>query len=194
MEGIWLVSYVALWLLLALGVVVASLLRNLGLLATAVQQLKSGTQDTLLLEAGTLAPELPLTTLDGQPTTLAAQRGALAVLVFVSPGCGPCHDLLLARQHGAPLLADLPPATQPVLVSLGDSAATQSLLNDVPFADGITLLAEPTLARERWGVRSTPTTVLLDAEGRYLRHQLGFAPPADRHDTAEFSHNQPVQV
>jgi hypothetical protein len=179
MEGMWLVSYIALWmLLLALGVVVVSLLRNVGLLATTVQQIQTGVEDTLTLGVGAPVPELPLKTLSGQATSLAAHRGTPAVLVFVSPGCGPCHELLVARQHGAPLLTDLPPATQPILVSLGDGAATQSLLSEVPFADGVTLLADPTLVRERWGVHSTPTIVLLDTEGRYLRHQLGFnAPP-----------------
>jgi len=182
MEGIWLVSYVTLWLLLlALGLVVVSLLRNVGLLATAVKQLQTGAQDTLTLEAGALVPELPLTALAGQATSLAAQRGAPVVVMFVSPGCGPCHDLLLALHQWMPILPDLLPATQPVLVSLGDVTATQTLLEEVPFRVGPVLLADAAAVKERWGVRSTPTIVLLDAEGRYLRHQMGFsAPPASQ--------------
>jgi len=195
MEGIWLVSQLMLWtLVVVLAVVVVSLLRNVGLLATAVKQLQTGAQDTLTLEAGAPVSELPLTTLAGQATSLAAQRGAPAMLVFVSPDCGPCHDLLLALHQGTPVLPDLPPATQRVLMSLGDAAATQALLEEVPFRDGSVLLADSTAVKERWGIRATPTTVLLDAEGRYLRHKLGFSAPATGQASPERRRDAAVQA
>lgn len=177
MEGVWLVSYIALWLLLlALGVLMVSLLRNVGLLATAVQQLQSGVEDTLTLQVGESVPELPLTTLSGQATSLAAQRGAPIVLVFVSPGCGPCHALLKALRRGYAAMPELPQATRQILVSLGDEAATRALLVDEPFHAGPVLLADPAVLEERWGLRATPTTILLDAKGQYLRHQIGSTP------------------
>lgn len=195
MEGFWLVSHLAVWLLvLALAVVVVSLLRNVGVLAAVVKQLQSGVQDTLLLEAGMPAPELPLTTLAGQATELSLYKGAPKALLFVSPGCGPCHDMLQALERGEPALPELPSGTTAVLVSLGDATATQGLMAEVPFTAGPVLLVDPTALQARWGVRSTPTIVLLDAEGRYLRHQIGFTPLEPAQEAATAREKVPLQV
>jgi methylamine dehydrogenase accessory protein MauD len=93
MEGIWLISYIVLWLVvLALIVLVLLLYRQLGImyLGTAEGVSRDG------LNRGTSAPDFTLTDQYGHPQRLAAMRGKPAALLFGSPSCGPCR--LLAPQ------------------------------------------------------------------------------------------------
>jgi methylamine dehydrogenase accessory protein MauD len=102
MEGIWLISYIVLWLfVIALGVLVLLLYRQLGImyLGTAEGVSRDG------LARGTRAPDFNLTDQYGQPQRLSSYRGTTPVLLlFGSPHCSPCRILLpqlhdWARQH-----------------------------------------------------------------------------------------------
>jgi methylamine dehydrogenase accessory protein MauD len=94
MEGAWLVSYIALWLLTAvLAIVVLAHSRLLGLLhyrlgPTGARPLADGP------ELGSTVTRLQGRTLDGAPWsyTFPAPREVLAI--FVSPQCQTCNSLL----------------------------------------------------------------------------------------------------
>lgn len=96
MSGVWLASYVVLWLLvLALAFLLAGALRQLGLL-----QLRLGDDPGALitdtgLERGTLAPDF--TALDsesGELVTLSELAPVPRMIVFASPGCLSCRELI----------------------------------------------------------------------------------------------------
>jgi peroxiredoxin len=172
MTGIWLVAFGTQWVLLVLlGVVIVSLLRNVGTLAEAVQQLQGGGRDPMKLTVGEAVPELALTRLDGTPVNLASYQGTSLTLHLISPGCGPCHELLHSlATTGADSSASL-------IVSVGSAEATQALLSETGLRDTPVLLAESAALLAQWGIGSTPTTVELDRAGHFVRHTVGFTPP-----------------
>jgi hypothetical protein len=161
-----------LWVLfLLLGVVTLSLLRNMGTLAEAVQQLQQGGRDPIKLTAGEALPALALTRLDGTPASLDSYQGSTLTLHLISPGCGPCHELL---QSLATVDAD---SSASLIVSMGSAEATQALLAEAGLRDAPVLLVASDTMFSQWGIRSTPTTVELDAAGHFVRHTVGFTPP-----------------
>jgi len=96
MSGVWLASYIVLWLLVfALAFLLAGALRQLGLL-----QLRLGDDPGALitdtgLERGALAPDF--TALDAESeelVTLSELRAAPRLIVFASPGCLSCRELI----------------------------------------------------------------------------------------------------
>jgi len=96
MSGLWLVSYIALWLLvIALTLIVLGLVRQLGLI-----HLRLGPEQNVLttkegLELGSPAPDFRATDIvQGKEITLADLKGRQSVLVFVSPSCSPCLELM----------------------------------------------------------------------------------------------------
>jgi methylamine dehydrogenase accessory protein MauD len=101
MEGIWLVSYVVLWIfVVGLAVLVLLLYRQLGImyLGTAEGVSRDG------LAKGTRAPDFSLTDQYGHKQQLSSYKGRPVLLLFGSPHCSPCRMLLpqlheWARQH-----------------------------------------------------------------------------------------------
>jgi peroxiredoxin len=171
MTGMWLVAFIALWILfLLLAVVTLSLLRNVGTLADAIQQLQHGERDPIKLIVGEAVPELALTQPDGTPVRLTAYHGTPRTLYFISPGCGPCHELIRSL---ATTSADRSSA---IIVSMGSSDETQALLTEVGVALLPVLFVASDTLLHQWGIRSTPTTVELDADGQFVRHTVGFTP------------------
>ncbi|MDQ3928734.1 MAG: TlpA family protein disulfide reductase [Chloroflexota bacterium] len=91
MEGIWLVSYIVLWLVvLVLLVLVILLYRQLGImyLGSAEGVSRDG------LDLGAQAPDFALTDQYGNLQRPADYRGRPLLLLFGSPNCGPCKVLL----------------------------------------------------------------------------------------------------
>lgn len=108
--GMWAASYVALWILvIALCVVVVALARQIGTL-----HLRLGPRGALELDEegpplGDAPPPRDALDLDGRPVTIGG-RGRSQLLLFVSPGCMVCGQVLpslpvLARTHGLEALA-----------------------------------------------------------------------------------------
>src|SRR5438552_14620065 len=99
MEGnIWIISYVALWVLvLALGLLVLLLYRQLGImyLGSAEGVSRDG------LPKGTTAPDFSLADQYGNVQRLSSYRGRPVLLVFGSPSCTPCRTLLPQMEEWA---------------------------------------------------------------------------------------------
>jgi methylamine dehydrogenase accessory protein MauD len=96
MSGVWLASYVVLWLLvLALAFLLAGALRQLGLL-----QLRLGDDPGALitdtgLERGTLAPDFTAVGAESDElVTLSELAPVPRLIVFASPGCLSCRELI----------------------------------------------------------------------------------------------------
>jgi methylamine dehydrogenase accessory protein MauD len=158
MEGIWLVSYIVLWLVvLALIVLVILLYRQLGImyLGSAEGVSRDG------LEPGAQAPDFSLPDQYGNLQRSVDYRGRPLLLLFGSPHCGPCKVLLPELHAWA---ADHP-AVGVVWLNLAspeenaryasDTGATLPMLAHTP-GDGLV---------ERFKVRVTPFLFFLDEQG-----------------------------
>jgi methylamine dehydrogenase accessory protein MauD len=158
MEGFWLVSYIVLWLLvLVLLVLVFVLYRQLGVmyLGSAEGVSRDG------IDKGTRAPDFTLTDQYGTPHTLSQYRGHPVLLLFGSPHCSPCRVLLpqlhdWARAHPDVTVLWLN-ATSPEesLKFVSDTGASLPIL---PHEPGQNLL-------DRYKVRVTPFLFMLDENG-----------------------------
>ena len=154
MSGWWLASYVVLWVLVVvLALAVLALARQVGVL-----HLRLGPRGALEVddEGPPLgdAPE-PIDVRDpaGRPVTIGGP-GSAQLLLFVSPGCPVCREVL----------PSLPAASRvggmaPVVVSDGPPA-------EVPGTAGIRapVVVSPQTARA-YGVPGTPYVVVLDRQG-----------------------------
>jgi methylamine dehydrogenase accessory protein MauD len=158
MEGIWLVSYIVLWVLvLVLILLVLLLYRQLGImyLGSAEGVSRDG------LERGKTAPDFTLADQFGETQRLANYRGKPVVLLFGSPSCSPCRILL-------PQLNDWAAAHSEVGVLWLNSASPEETLK---FASD-TSPDFPMLAHEpkddllnRYRVRVTPFMFFVDETG-----------------------------
>jgi len=106
MSIIGLVSSLVLWVIIAaLGFLLLGALRALALLRWRVEQLEATTPSRLGrsgLRPGTKAPDFSLPTTSGGEVSLRRYANRKLLLVFMQPGCGPCHGIVpeLNRLHG----------------------------------------------------------------------------------------------
>jgi hypothetical protein len=104
MSTFWLVSNLAFWVVVALGGFL--LLRAVALLRWQVDQLQATSPSRLGrsgLRPGKKAPDFTLPVVSGGEVALHHYAGRKLLLVFVQPGCGPCHQIVpeLNRLHRA---------------------------------------------------------------------------------------------
>ena len=156
--SLWLVSYVALWLvaiLLTFSTVV--LFRQLGLL-----HLRFGPRGALALDEGppigTPVPEFVETDTRGKTHRVGGPGNADTTLVFVSPECGVCEDLIpaiRAADRGSPRGSRL------IVVSAADNSQSSRFAERV---GGIPVVASREVA-DLYRVYSPPFAVRLNSGG-----------------------------
>jgi methylamine dehydrogenase accessory protein MauD len=158
LEGVWLISYIVLWVLvLVLGVLVLLLYRQLGImyLGSAEGVSRDG------LERGTRAPDFSLTDQYGELQRLNNYRGRAVLLLFGSPHCSPCRILL-------PQLHDWARAHPDVAVLWLNAASPEESLKFVSDT-GATIPVAPYAPEEnlmdRYRVRVTPFMFFVDENG-----------------------------
>jgi methylamine dehydrogenase accessory protein MauD len=95
MSLFWIISLVALWLLvLCLAFLLLGALRALGLLRWRLEQLEATMPSRLGrsgLKPGKKAPAFTLPSVTGGEISQHDFAGRKVLLVFMQPGCGPCH-------------------------------------------------------------------------------------------------------
>lgn len=180
MTGIWLVSYIVLWVLvLILAVAVVLMLRSLSVVIERVHHQHQDDDATpTKLRIGELVPDVPLYTSDGTMSSLHSWSGVHTAVIVVSPGCGPCQEVVttikqaqsaqdpLALQVSRTMLictGTVEEAHQDLAV--GQLATTLPVLIDVDREVGM-----------QWGLRATPTTVIVDNQWHLVRVATGFLP------------------
>src|SRR5437588_9256283 len=153
MHGWWTASYVMLWVLvLALALLVLALARQVGTL-----HLRLGPRGALEIDGegpplGDAPEPLDVSDLDGRPVAVGGP-GAAQLLLFVSPGCPVCHDVMpgvgaAARAGGL----------TPLLIADGHAADARAMLEDRRI--NAPLVPAPELA-ERYAIPGTPFAVIL---------------------------------
>lgn len=147
-----LVSYVGLWLLVALqGLLIIGLLRVVYRLQSEV--IAPGLAD------GDPGPDFMATALSGEAIASAAFRGARTALLFVSTTCQGCRATL---EDLSPLKAKA--AGRLIVICAGDEAATRALAET--YSLNVPVVPDPDLAISRlYRIDSVPTAVLIGAGG-----------------------------
>jgi Redoxin len=187
MSGLWLVSYVALWILfLAVAIVLISVLHNLGVVYASLKMVAPMRQPSSNLMPGQALPEVTWLTLDGQSKSIAAFKGSKRAFAVVSPDCAPCVDYvrqLALRNHEIdPIDSDV---HEVVIVSQGDLDGTKRLLEKAEVDSELTVMLD--VRREvtdKWGITGTPTTVIVDEQLRVVRQLFGGLTATATHSVA----------
>jgi methylamine dehydrogenase accessory protein MauD len=157
MSGWWLVSYVILWLLVALlTLVVVALARQVGTL-----HLRLGPRGALEVDdegppLGEAPEAVTAVDLDGREASVGGP-GEPQLLLFVSPGCPVCREVL----PSVPAAARAGRLTPYVIADSGPEETARSYRHD---RVGAPVLATPELARD-YRIPGTPYAVVLDVMG-----------------------------
>ncbi len=159
----WTISSVALWLLvLGLGFLLLGALRALSLLRWRLEQLEATTPSRLGrsgLKPGIRAPAFTLPGVTGHDISLHDFAGRRILLVFLQPGCGPCHTI--ARELNR--LQDAG-QVQIVVVQNGDVDMVRKWVDQhqprFPVA-----VQERLRVSQRYEVFATPFAFLIDERG-----------------------------
>lgn len=155
MDGWWAASYVVLWLVVvALCVVVVALARQIGTL-----HLRLGPRGALEMDDEgpplRLAPEpMDATDLDGNPVTIGGP-GRARLLLFVSPGCMVCEQVLPGLRAAAG-------NTEPLVLTDVDEHETSRAFDGRRVNAPIVPAQHVVLA---YDVPGTPYVVVLDEAG-----------------------------
>ena len=167
MSTLFYVSYAALWLLLlTIGVLLLLLYRHFGI--QALGTLEGVQRDGLPI--GTAAPLISGVTADGRDQTWETRPGRPELLIFASPNCEPCADVLPhvdrlavanARTLGVTAVVAGPQEIAANLVAQQQQPPTYVCLAD----DG-------SGAFDRYRVRVTPFAFVVGADGRILAKGL----------------------
>jgi methylamine dehydrogenase accessory protein MauD len=137
MHGIWLLTYLALWGLVALLILaVVALARQIGLIHRRVGP-AGARMERDGPSIGDSVPELQAAGLYGEDVVLGASMGKETLLAFISPGCPSCEGLASALRS---LWRSDRKALQVIVVSVsGDEKASRAFaerhdLMGIPFA------------------------------------------------------------
>lgn len=180
MTGIWLISYIALWILfLILAVVLLLTVRSLSVVVEKLQALQPGPEPpATTLSIGETLPDVELRTRDDTLRSLHSFRGADTAVVVVSPGCGPCRDVLMEVSQNPtsndPLHLQV---SQTILVCLGETHDAQQELAQALVPATLPVFFDPdNQVKSLWGIQSTPTMIIVNRELQFVRASVGFAP------------------
>jgi methylamine dehydrogenase accessory protein MauD len=159
----WLISFIALWLVvLSLGFLLLGALRGLGLLRWRLEQLEATTPSRIGrggLKPGKTAPDFTLPCTAGGEVSLHDFAGRRVLLVFTQSGCEPCHRVI-------PELNRLQRAgeVQVLVVNNGEPGATRQWAAEVRA--GFPVLAQQQHSvSKRYEMYATPFAFLIDERG-----------------------------
>ncbi|QBD75487.1 TlpA family protein disulfide reductase [Ktedonosporobacter rubrisoli] len=175
MEGFLLASTILLWV-----VVLVNLLLTLALIrrVNTAEPVRRSVDMQTGPAVGSQAPDFSANTLDGQQMSLDSYAGHPTALVFVGPGCQPCHELIpslkllaaQAKEAGAEL----------VLVSNGPRDETEKMARDLAIE--LPILIAPKTENSfltLYNISMTPSYCSLDEHGVVLG--AGHPDPHDAH-------------
>lgn len=166
MTGLWLVSYIALWVLFVIvAIVLISALHHLGIIYQIVDKRYP---PPTKLAAGKVLPEVSLCSLDGNQVLISEFFGNRTAFTIIDPGCSSCLNLL-KKIASDDIMAELPNQRM-VIVSLRDVPTTLEMLQQAePLHSYPILIDTDNTLREVWGINATPIILEVDDELRLSR-------------------------
>jgi methylamine dehydrogenase accessory protein MauD len=190
MNAFLLISTLVLWVaVLLLGFLLFGALRAMALVRWRLDQLEATTprrQGRSGLRPGKKAPEFTLPTIAGGELGLQHYAGRQLLLVFMQPGCGPCHQI-------TPELNRLQDAgqVQVLVIQNGTSEAVQKWIKESQPRFPVALQERFSLSK-RYEVFATPFAFLIDERGVIAargivstKQYLGFVLTRAGHDEKE---------
>lgn len=159
MSGAWLASYVMMWVLLLLLVVgMITVARQIGLIHKRLIPVGARMEDPGPA-IGDEIDTLDAIDLSGRPLSLGSERGKATLMLFVSPGCNACGEIVpslrsIARSERKSL--------EIVLASLGNEKQTHAMVSDYRLK-GFAVTSSPELG-ERFNITTAPYAVLIDKD------------------------------
>ena len=163
MNLLWMISTAVLWLLvLGLAFLLLGALRALDLLRWRLDQLEATTPSRLGrsgLKPGKKAPAFTLPAVTGGEISLRDFAGHKVLLVFMQPGCGPCHAVtpeLNRRQDAGEV--------QVVVVQNGDVETVREWADEHLPRFPVAIQDRLSLSR-RYEAFATPFAFLIDERG-----------------------------
>jgi methylamine dehydrogenase accessory protein MauD len=159
----WLVSYLALWLVvLFLGFLLLGALRALGLMRWRLEQLEATTpsrRGRSGLKLGKQAPDFTLPCVAGGEASLHDFAGRRVLLVFTQSGCQPCH-------HIVPDLNKLQrrAAVQVLVVHNGEPETTRQWADETQVCFPV-LVQQQFSVSKRYEMYTTPFAFVIDERG-----------------------------
>jgi hypothetical protein len=123
-------------------------------------------------------PNVELRGRDDSLRSLHSLRGSDTAIVVVSPGCGPCRDVLAeVGQHPAssdPLHLHV---AQTVLICLGETSEAEQELNEARIPASVPVFFDPqNKVKSLLGIQGTPTMIVLNPDLQLVRASAGFTP------------------
>ena len=110
-------------------------------------------------EVGEPAPEIRLQDLEGRDVTLEDFRGEEVLVLFCSPGCGFCQEMMPDIKHWEAA----PPEGAPRLLVVSDDTVEE---NKAIGLSSPVVLDNTDAVWDAYDVSGTPSAVLVDADGR----------------------------
>lgn len=172
MTGLWLVSYIVLWILfLLVSVVLLSVLYHLGVIYDKVDK-RSPAATTL--STGQAVSEAALLALDGRKISVSQFRGSPVSFVIISPGCSGCLKVLREISSGhwdTEFYGD----KRVVVISTGDVGETREIAEEAELPPQFPIFIDSNqVLKDKWGIRMTPMIVEVDSDLKVTR-QTAFA-------------------
>jgi peroxiredoxin len=128
------------------------------------------------------APDFKLELLSGKKFRLADAKGKIVVLDFFASWCGPCLQTMPQIDKVAKEFADKDVLVVAVNLEEGPQAITSMFERhklSMPVA-----LDEDGAVSAKYGVTSIPQTIVIDREGKVVRHYIGGSPKLGEEVTA----------
>lgn len=183
MTGLWLISYVVLWIcLLIVAIILISALRNLGVVYSLLSSLpefastsanRSSPPKPSSLTVGDELPNARLVTASGESRTAYDFRGSKMAFALVSPSCGSCAIFLEHLPFDGPDPLD-ESLRDFVVISLGSIEQTAQLQEKSrPSSTAGVLFDSDGEVEHKWGIAVTPGTVIVDEHMRVVRQVFG---------------------
>ena len=176
MTGLWLVSYVVLWVIVVvLCFFLVGVLRQLGLLYRQLEQRPSRPKEEDSIPAleqdgptiGSPLPDLEVDTFNGfgSLSTAMLRGSGSTLLVFMSPMCETCQHAVEPLNM---LVADVTHNVHPVVFIRADEQACRAFLSVFPLRMPVVCDRDATITVD-FSVHRTPFGLLYDERGSLIR-------------------------
>jgi len=170
MTGLWLISYIALWILFLLtGIALLSVFYHLGIVYNRIENVHTPPTN---LKAGETLPEIALKTLAGSHTKSSQFRGAQTAFLVVSPRCSGCLNVLKTIAGNERFLEESA-LEQLVIVSVSDVPSTLEMIEQTQFPEIYPVLTDTNNSAEKaWGINTTPVIIEVTSDLKISRQTL----------------------
>ncbi len=123
------------------------------------------------LQVGSSVPDFQLTTLDGDPMSLGAQRGSVVVVNFFASWCNPCREEAADLEAAWRQYQDR--GVQFMAIAYKDAESKAQTFLDEFDATYPSAVEPGNRTARAYGVTGVPETFVVDQQGLLVQHFIG---------------------